>query len=207
MSGQQLTGFLGISLIVILTLGQDTALTIRNTLAGGRRAGIYTVLGVVSGQFTWAMATSVGLATILLTWQPAFLALKLAGAVYLVFLGTQALVAAVSRRGASVRAESPTKLTRPTAFRQGLFSNLGNAKVAVFFTSLLPQFVSREASLLTLLSLGVIFAAITFSRLSLYTFVAARAGDFLRRPAIRRSLDATMGAVLIAFGVRLAADR
>jgi len=91
--------FLGVSLLVIVTPGQDTALTIRNTLAGGRRGGVFTALGVVSGQLTWALATSAGLAAVLVASQPAFTALRLAGAVYLVLLGLQALVAAVRARG------------------------------------------------------------------------------------------------------------
>lgn len=82
--------FLGVSLLVIVTPGQDTALTIRNTLAGGRRGGVFTHLGVVSGQVTWALAASAGLAALLLASQPAFTVLRLAGAAYLVVLGLQA---------------------------------------------------------------------------------------------------------------------
>ena len=92
--GGELLAFLGISALVIVTPGQDTALTIRNTLAGGRRAGSFTALGVSTGQAVWTLAASAGVAALLVASEPAFIALKLAGAAYLVFLGAQALVAA-----------------------------------------------------------------------------------------------------------------
>ena len=99
MGAGQGAAFLGVSLLVIVTPGQDTALTIRNTLAGGRRGGFFTALGVVTGQVTWALAASAGLAAVLVASQPIFTALRLAGAAYLVWLGVQALVAAVRPRG------------------------------------------------------------------------------------------------------------
>src|SRR5260370_3888336 len=83
--------FLGISILVIATPGPDTALTIRNALLGGRRGGIFTALGVAAGQAVWALATSVGIVALLVASEPVFLAVKLAGAVYLVVLGFQAL--------------------------------------------------------------------------------------------------------------------
>src|SRR5438034_1857954 len=83
--------FLGISLLVIVTPGQDTALTIRNTLLGGRASGVFTAVGVSAGQSVWTLATSLGIAALLVASEPAFLAVKLVGAAYLVFLGAQAL--------------------------------------------------------------------------------------------------------------------
>jgi threonine/homoserine/homoserine lactone efflux protein len=196
--------FLGISVLVIVTPGQDTALTIRNSLLGGRRPGVFTALGVSAGQAAWALATSVGLAALIVAFEPAFVALKLAGAAFLVDLGMQALLAAL-RGGHVERRVQRGSLTGGSAFRQGILSNLGNPKMAVFFTSLLPQFGAE--SFAGLLSLGLIFCSMTFVWLTAYAFVVARAGDVLRRPAIRRIFDAVLGAVLLALGLRLAIDR
>src|SRR5437588_876452 len=91
--------FLGISIIVIASPGPDTALTIRNTLVGGRRGGVATAAGVVTGLATWTVASSAGLAALLVAFQPLFLAVRLAGAAYLVFLGLQALRSAVFTKG------------------------------------------------------------------------------------------------------------
>jgi threonine/homoserine/homoserine lactone efflux protein len=194
-----LLAFLGVAVVVIVTPGQDTALTVRNTLAGGRRAGVRTAIGVATGQAVWALAASAGVTALLVASEPAFLALKLAGAAYLVYLGAQALLAAVRRRapvhetGASARGHE---------LRQGLLSNLGNPKMAVFFSSLLPQFGDSFAALL---GLGLVFCALTLTWLTAYAFALARAGDVLRRPRLRRMIDAVTGTALVALGVRLAA--
>jgi threonine/homoserine/homoserine lactone efflux protein len=90
--------FLAISALVIVTPGQDTALTIRNALLGGRRAALFTALGVSAGQALWALASAVGVAALLAASEPVFLALRLAGAAYLVWLGVQALASALRRR-------------------------------------------------------------------------------------------------------------
>jgi threonine/homoserine/homoserine lactone efflux protein len=195
-----LLSFFGVSALVIVTPGQDTALTIRNTLRGGRRGGVYTALGVATGQCGWAVATSAGLAAMLVASEPVFHAIRWFGAAYLIFLGLQSLARAV--RGA----EAPHDRARRShsSYRQGLLSNLGNPKMAVFFSSLLPQFAHTFAGLL---ALGLVFAAMTLSWLSAYAFAVAKAGDVLRRPAIRRAVDAVVGAVLVAFGVRLATER
>ena len=198
----ELLAFVGVAVVVIVTPGQDTALTVRNTLAGGRGAGLRTAAGVVCGQAVWALAASAGVAALLVASEPAFVALKLAGAAYLVYLGAQALVAAARRHG-DVHDGAPAASGRE--LRQGVLSNLGNPKMAVFFSSLLPQFGD---SLFSLLGLGLLFCALTLAWLSAYAFVLARAGDVLRRPRIRRTIDAVTGTALVALGLRLAtADR
>jgi threonine/homoserine/homoserine lactone efflux protein len=195
--------FLAVSTIVIVTPGQDTALTIRNSLLGGRPAGLATALGVSTGQAVWTLATSAGLAALLVASEPAFLALKLVGAAYLVYLGAQSLLAAFRGR-ARPHAGSGSASAR-VAFRQGVISNLGNPKMAVFFSSLLPQF--GGTSFASLLALGLVFCTMTLVWLAAYAAAVARAGDFLRRPRIRRVLDALTGAVLTALGIRLATEK
>lgn len=198
----ELAGFLGLAAVVICTPGQDTALTIRNALVGGRRAGIATALGVALGQAVWTCAAAVGVVALLRASQPAFTALRLLGAAYLVLLGLQALRAAFRRRRAEGRlAAGPAVTTPDRALRQGLLSNLANPKMGVFFTSLLPQF---GAAFVTLLVLGLVFALLTFLWLTAYGIVVARARRFLGRDRIRRAFDAVTGVVLVALGLHLA---
>jgi threonine/homoserine/homoserine lactone efflux protein len=202
----QTLAFLGVSALVIVTPGQDTALTIKNTLAGGRRTGVLTALGVSTGQAVWTLAASGGVAALLVASEPAFFALKLVGAAYLAFLGAQALLAAV--RGApthELRGSGPRRLAAASGYRQGVVSNLGNPKMAVFFTSLLPQFApAGGGSFAAMLGLGLVFCVMTFLWLSAYAAAVDRAGHVLRRPGVRRVLDAVTGAVLVALGLRLA---
>ena len=197
----ELAAFVGVSLVVIVTPGQDTALTIRNSLRGRRRAGLATAAGVATGQACWTIATSAGLAALLVASEGLFVTLKLLGAAYLVYLGGRALLDA---RRSRQRHGALDGGSSAAPFRQGLLSNLGNPKMAVFFTSLLPQFAGRFWSLL---ALGFLFCSLTFVWLCGYAIVVARAGDLLRRPRVRRALDGATGICLVGFGLRLAAER
>jgi threonine/homoserine/homoserine lactone efflux protein len=205
----ELIGFLGVAVLVIVTPGPDTALTIRNTLLGGRTGGIATAVGVVAGQAVWALSTSLGVVALLLASEPAFAAVRLAGAAYLVFLGAQTLLAAW--RGGSwavARGDGTPSLAPRVAARQGLVSNLGNPKMAAFFPSLLPQFVPvGEPAFLPLLLLGLLFCTMTLVWLTAYAVVVSRAQGFLRRSGVKRALEAATGTVLVALGLRLATER
>lgn len=206
-----LAPFLGIAALVIVTPGPDTALTIRNTLVGGRASGLATALGVAAGQAIWTLAASAGVAALLLASAPAFAAVKLLGALYLVLLGAQALRRAW-RGGEAEGGMTPGGRARPltpmAALGQGVISNLGNPKMAVFFTSLLPQFTpGAQASFVAMLSLGLLFCSMTLAWLACYAIALARAGDVLKRHRIRRWLEAAVGVALVGLGLRLAAER
>ncbi len=200
--------FLGISLVVIMTPGPDTALTIRNTLLGGARGGVFTAVGVSTGQLIWALAASAGVVGVLVASAPVFEVLRYAGAAYLIWIGAQTLHSAFrpAGAGASPLARSAgRRLGRLGAFRQGLINDLANPKMAAFFVSLFPQFVPAEsASFGPLMLLGLVFSVMTLAWLVAYAFAVAKAGDILRRSGIRRAIEAVTGVVLIAFGLRLA---
>ena len=203
--------FLGVSALVIVTPGPDTAVTVRNTLLGGRAGGIFTVLGVSVGQAVWAFATSLGIVALLVASEPLFLAVKYAGAAYLVWLGLHALRAAWRSGGAENAAfvlPPARRLGRGAAFRQGLVSDLGNPKMAVFFASLLPQFVpAGQPAFTAFLTLGLVFSLMTFAWLTAYAVAVAKAGDVLSRPRIRRAIEGVTGALLIALGLRIATEQ
>ena len=198
--------FLGVSALVIATPGQDTALTVRNTLVGGRRGGVFTAIGVAAGQVTWTVAAGIGVGALLVASEPAFVALKLAGSAYLVILGAQAVHRALRSRSPTTSiAVEPLRapLTQFAALRQGALSNLANPKMLAFFTSLLPQFAS---SLSGILALGLVFCSLTLGWLTAYAFAVARARVLLRRSRVRRTIEAATGTVLVALGLRLASE-
>jgi threonine/homoserine/homoserine lactone efflux protein len=208
-----LWAFLLISIFVLVTPGPDTAVTIRNTLLGGRIAGVATAFGIALGQWIWALATSVGLVAILLASEPIFNAVRWAGAAYLIWLGVQTLRSALTpapRDAGSpihVLAERP-RLSASAGFRQGLFSDLGNPKMAVFFASVLPQFAPEGQGMLSaLVALGIVFSAMTLAWLTLYATVIASLGDTFRRSRIKRAIEGLMGAALVGFGVRIAYEQ
>lgn len=208
----ELVAFIGVAALVIATPGPDTAVTIRSTLMGGPRAGVMTACGVVSGQACWTVAASAGITAVLVASEPAFLAVKFAGAAYLVYLGASALrdalaqgpvVADAGERGAA------RSLDARVAYRQGLISDLGNPKMAAFFTSLLPQFGTTDAgpSFWLMVGFGLLFCLLTWLWLLLYAAAIDRLGHALRRSAVRRAMEAVTGTVLIALGVRLATEQ
>jgi threonine/homoserine/homoserine lactone efflux protein len=202
--------FVGVSLLVICTPGQDTALTIRNTLLGRRRAGVATAVGVAAGQATWSLATSAGLAVILAASAPLFFAIRLAGAAYLVYLGVRSLANAMRRPSGGFAATSPhggeELLSAGSAFVQGYLSNLSNAKMVAFFISLLPPFAGPHPSFLLLLVLGLNFCLLTLVWLVGYAFAVDRVSRWLRIDRVRRAIDALLGAVLVGLGLRVGAQ-
>jgi RhtB (resistance to homoserine/threonine) family protein len=207
--GAHLVVFIGVAAIVIVIPGPDTAVVTKNVLVHGRRAALGTSFGVTAGLSLWTLAAAVGVASLVRASEVAFTALKLIGALYLAWLGVQALRAA--RQAATE--EQPAGVARRSAmgalggFRQGLFSDLANPKIGIFFTSLLPQFVAPgRPVLLPFLTLGAVFVAMTLVWLVAYCMVAARAAATLQRPRVRAALDRFTGVVLIAIGLRLATE-
>ncbi len=195
--------FLAISILLIVIPGPDTAMVTKNAVAGGRRSGVYAAFGVSVGLTIWTAAAALGIAALLRASEIGFDLLKFAGAIYLTWVGIQML------RSRGVVADAPSARTGSgkKAFRQGLLSDLGNPKIAVFFTSLLPQFVHGTGSAFTpLLFLGVVFAVLTLLWLAVYALAVGHASGWLRRPGVRKALDRVTGVVLIGFGVRLALE-
>ncbi len=156
---------------------------------------------------TGPLLTSAGIVALLVACEPLFLAVKYAGAAYLVWLGLQSLRAALRSQVADEAMKTPRQrsFTPCTAFGQGVASDLGNPKMAAFFTSLLPQFApAGAADFAGLAALGLLFSLMTLLWLASYALAIARMGDMLRRPVLRRALEGVTGAALIGLGLRLA---
>ena len=202
-----LVAFLGVAVVIVVTPGVDMALVTKNALLHGRRAALATALGINAGIAVWTVAAALGLAALVHASATAFAGVKLAGAAYLVYLGVQALRAS-RRRHHHLAPVSPHTLGSGHAFRQGLVSNLLNPKIAVLFSSLLPQFVGDASSpLAALLALGALFNVLGIVWLTSYALAVSRGRAVLQRPRVRAALDAASGVVLVALGVRLAFER
>jgi threonine/homoserine/homoserine lactone efflux protein len=199
--------FLLVAGVVVITPGPDMAVVARNALAGGRRGGLAATLGIMVGLLVWAVAAVLGLAAILRTSSEAWALVQLVGAAYLLILGAQTLWSAW--RGGPTHPESPRRLGIPTGspFRQGLFTNLLNPKVALLFTSFIPQFVEPgpTATAETAI-LAAVFLVMGLAWLTAFMLVTVAAGDTLRRPVVRRALDTLTGVVLVALGLRMAVE-
>jgi threonine/homoserine/homoserine lactone efflux protein len=196
--------FVAVATVAVLMPGPDAFVVMRTALAGGRRAGVWAGAGSAVGNLLWGAASVVGVTGLLAASGAAFSAVKLAGAVYLVYLGVQSLRAA--RRGETLAAEAADgeRLSAATAFRRGLASDLLNVKVGLFFTALMPQFLSADAAALLPAAMVVAMGAIVFVLMAGYAYVAARLSSTLRRRRSVQAVNGTVGTVLLALGARLA---
>jgi threonine/homoserine/homoserine lactone efflux protein len=199
--------FVGIAALLTITPGADMAMVSRSVLIGGRREGFATTLGILAGCLVWAIVSAAGVAAVLAASRTAYDALRLVGAAYLIWLGVQSLLAA--RRGDyRVAPEERTGARRSSAFRQGLLTNLFNPKIAIFYSTFLPQFIGPgdPALLLSMLLAGV-HIAFGLVWLIAYAWLLDRAVTAFKSSRVRRALDALTGTVLVALGLRLAAER
>jgi threonine/homoserine/homoserine lactone efflux protein len=195
-----LWAFVPIAIVVTITPGAATAMVVRSAMRGGLQAGLRTIAGNSVGVVVWALLSIAGISALVAASEVAFVALKVTGALVLVWLGLQSF----RRAGAP---EAVIEPRRARAFRDGLVTSLANPKLAVFFVALFPQFVGDRGDVLpTTLAMAamiVCFDVVWYSTLALLAsrakagFMASRAGRWLERAT---------GTVLIALGVRVALD-
>ncbi len=198
--------FIVASLVLIVTPGQDMILVMSRSIAQGSAAGVATAAGVSVGLVGHTVLATLGLGAILRTSEWLFLALKLVGAAYLVYLGVQLLRTKNSEL--AVSAGAPRSLWR--LFFDGALSNVSNPKIAVFYFAFLPQFVLPGAAhpTLAVFVLGLVFAGLTFLVKGPVGLGAGRLSGWLRsRPHALTWLYRTSGAVLVGLGVKLAFER
>lgn len=197
--------FAAVVALLTLTPGLDTALILRTSLLSGRRSAWGVVLGIQLGTLAWGLLTAVGLSALLAASQLAYDVLRWAGAAYLVWMGLRMLLA---RGGGHDEAPAERSTGFGAGLRRGLLTNLLNPKVGAFYVAMLPQFIPAGAPHA---AMGLLLAGVHVSEGLVWSAAligfAGLLGGFLRTPAVRRVLDRVTGAVIIAFGLRLALDR
>lgn len=211
-----MTTFAIAALVLIMMPGPDQVLITRNALVGGTAGGLLTMLGGVLGLTVHASAAALGLSALLLTSATAFTALKIVGAAYLLWLAVQTLRSAArslrqpalptATADAANAADAAVSARRWAYLRQGFLSNALNPKVALFFVTFLPQFLSagsgspRAEALL----LSAIFAGLYLLWFGLYVAAVERLGRWLRRPRVRARIEQVTGVFLLTVAARLA---
>ncbi|WP_433325407.1 LysE family translocator [Spirillospora sp. CA-294931] len=205
-----LAAFVVASLLVSMAPGPTTVVIMRQSLRSGRSVGVAAVLGNETGWLLWSMTAALGLSALLLASRLAYDAMRIAGAVVLVYFGArvvwQARRGSSGREGVDQAAEDPAP-SWWRSYRLGLLTNLANPKAAVFAVSFLPQFVPPGAPVPA--TLALLALATTLIDLGWYLAIVAlitRAKRFFQRPAVRRRLDYLSGTVLIGLAVNLAAQ-
>lgn len=194
--------FIFASIVLIVTPGPDLVYVLTRGISGGRQSGVASAMGVSAGLLVHTSAAALGLAVLLKTSSIGFFLVKTAGGLYLLYLGVQMLG---SRRAIDLTgAKRGAGVTR--CFLQGFVSNLLNPKIAIFFVTFLPQFVSLESPNqgLCMAGLGLLFAAMTVVFLVLLGLFAGSIGAWLQRikgaPII---INRAAGSILIGLGLVL----
>jgi threonine/homoserine/homoserine lactone efflux protein len=202
-----MTTFAIAALLLIMMPGPDQVLITRNVVVGGRHGGLLTMLGGVLGLTVHAGVAALGLSALLLASATAFTVLKIVGAVYLLWLAVQMLRSAM-RSGRTPLADEAVAapLQRSAYLRQGFLSNALNPKVALFFVTFLPQFLSTGSGSphAEALLLSGIFGALYLAWFSLYVAAVDRLGRWLQLPRIKARIEQVTGLILATIAVRLA---
>ena len=194
------------SLLLIVTPGQDMILVMSRSVAQGARAGVATAAGVSVGLVGHTVLATLGLGALLRTSERLFVALKLVGAAYLLYLG----IGLLRTKHGALALGSMTPRSVDKLFFDGALSNLSNPKIAVFYFAFLPQFVSPSARqpTLTIFALGLAFAVLTFLiKAPVGLFAGALSGWLRARPGALAWVYRCSGAILIALGLKLALER
>jgi threonine/homoserine/homoserine lactone efflux protein len=207
MSWSKYAEFLAFAVVLVLIPGPDFAVVTKNTLVGGRQRGRWTALGVSSSNLVQGTAAAFGVSALIVRVQPLFEAVKWAGVGYLAYLGAQAIRSALrGQYQPADEADGDGQARGLAGWRQGFISNITNPKVLVFYLAVLPQFLTPGASLGWLLALAWSHAVLGQSYLQLLVTGLHGARRLLVRRRVRRSLDATTGAVLLGFSAKLAIE-
>lgn len=195
--------FVAVVIGLFLIPGPAVLLTVARTIQSGRKAGIITGLGIAAGDFIHTIFAAVGLSAVLMTSASAFNAVKLAGAVYLFYMGVRAVLAKAS----SSKMEKASSASTSRLFSQAILAEMLNPKTALFFLAFLPQFVdpARGASIFQFLALGAIFVLLGI----IYTTIIALAINSISHRAkrfswLKRGGNKVIGAIYIGLGVKVA---
>jgi len=198
--------FVAASLLLIATPGQDMILVMSRSVAQGAAAGVATAAGVSVGLIGHTILATLGLGAILRASEWLFIALKLVGAAYLIYLG----IALLRTRRADLALGAGAGRSPLRLFVDGALSNLSNPKIAIFYFAFLPQFVTAgtQHPTLQLLALGLTFAGLTFLvKAPVGLFAGALSSWLRRRPSVLLWLYRSSGVMLLGLGVRLAFER
>lgn len=201
----QVSGFLAAAVLITLAPGPDNLMVLSLSLARGRRQGIAFGLGCGIGCLSHTALAALGVSALIAASPWAFLALKLAGGAYLLWLGVQML-----RAGGTASTPKAAGGDARALFLRGLLANAINPKVILFFLAFLPQFVvpARGDAALQTLALGTLFAvqaALLFALLGLF---AGRLGQSLsRNPTAQTWLNRLAGITFVGIGAKLVLGR
>lgn len=200
--------FVTLAFLLVLLPGPDYVLITKNTLKDGTKAGMNTLFGTCVALSIHTTFAVIGLSAIIVKSAFLFSAFKFVGAGYLFYLGVKALLSIRKTTDSNITSDIETtnsSTKQEPNFRQGFLTDLLNPKVAVFFLTFLPQFVSsRENNIIPFITLGVIYILITLAYFVVYILLINRIKIFMQKESTQKAIQCISGIVLISFGLKLA---
>ena len=210
--GQALLSFTLTAGLLTIAPGLDTALVLRTAAVEGRKPAMLAGIGICSGCLLWGAAASFGLSTLLAVSGFAYNVLRIVGAIYLSYLGIKLVVRAFGSTSENVAVKPVWKKeeqkVRYLWFKRGLLTNLLNPKVGVFYLSFLPQFIPAAVQVWSFsILLALIHATEGLLWFLLLTNATELIANWLKQRRVVAAIDSMTGAILIAFGLKLALDK
>ena len=201
-----LLGYLSLTAALVITPGASTALVVRNTLAGGWRGGLAAAAGAAFANTTHATVAGLGLAVFVARVPALLIAIRMAGGLYLGWLGLSSLRrlftgAALPISGSIISGED--SIAHHHAFREGVTVNLLNPPIAVFYLAVVPAFIPEGASHGYYVMLATIHVAMAFACHSVWAFAMDRLRHLLTYPAARLTLEGLTAAALLLLAGRI----
>ncbi|HXG55754.1 MAG TPA: LysE family translocator [Vicinamibacterales bacterium] len=198
-----LWGFVAVTLPLVATPGASTAIVLRNSIAGGARAGLLTALGCNAGSLCYGLLSAFGFAVALQRWPSAWLLLRVAGVACLAWLGLVSL--AVRRDPERVREGSPPEQETWRSVSSGFLTNLLNPSLAAFYLIVMPQFIPRGAPFAqSAMALTAVHISMAVAWHVSWAFAGASMARTLSSGAPRRALDTISGIALLALAIKVA---
>ena len=198
--------YIVLCILLIILPGPDTAIVTKNTLVISRRAGFETMFGTLTALMIHTTFAIVGLSAIIVQSAQLFMIIKFVGAMYLIYLGVKTFIAMTKKKDQdSIEKLTPSKSSN---YFQGFLTNLLNPKVAVFFLTFLPQFVANaNEPIIPFLILGITYTVLTLVWFIFYITLLSQIRAFMNKPTTQKWMEGITGAVLVGFGIQLAAGK
>ncbi|QSS99972.1 LysE family translocator [Pontibacillus sp. ALD_SL1] len=205
MSIYLLLSFLGAAVVLTLMPGPDNLFVLAQSISQNKKAGIATTFGLCTGILVHTLAAAIGITALVYQSGLAFMVVKYAGAVYLLYLAWQAF----KEEGGDLRVESKQALEYKKLYKRGVLMNVLNPKVSLFFLALFPQFIDHSKGAwevpYQMVGLGVLFLIQAFIIFTTISFFAEKVGNWISKiPQVGRRLNVAKGVLLGIIGISLA---
>lgn len=195
-------GYLLLTIFIVMSPGVDFALITKRTISTGKNDGLKMALGLTSGSIIHTLAAAFGLSIILMKSAITFEIIKFLGAFYLIYLGATSFIK--KKKGNASESVTNVITQKKSAFKQGLISNTLNPKVAIFFLTFLPQFVSPGLNTsLQFIIMGCGYALLSILWFTAIVFLLGYIRQWLMSTKVQSTIDKITGIVLIGFGAKL----